>query len=122
MKAEETRMGMGMMYEMMQNMMKGTGSMSGSMPEMCMKMMEQMMGSMNKSAKISDYATTEMRVLFDEWLNNLEEETIAFVKEKGKVSPDDVASRLKISKESALFIIGKLAREGKLSIGEIKLA
>jgi len=119
MKNDEVKMGMGMgmMSEMMQNMMKGTGS----MPEMCMKMMEQMMGSMSESAKATSYATPEIRALFEEWTRAVEDEIIAFVKEKGKVKPSDIATKLKISEESALFLVGKMAREKKLIIGEISI-
>jgi len=118
MKNDEAKMGMGMgmMSEMMQNMMKGMG---GNMPEMCMKMMEQMAGSMNESVKATSYATPEMRGLFEEWMQNLEEEVTAFVRDKGKATPSDIAKKLKISEESTLFLVGKLAREGKLTIPEI---
>mgnify|MGYP001465272869 CR=1 FL=1 len=140
MKEQETKMNMGMMSEMMQNMMqnmmKGGGNMpemmqnmmqnmmkgNMSMPEMCMKMMEKMMGSMSESAKVASYATPEMRTLFEEWLKNLETEVIEFVKEKGKATPEDIATKLKISTDSVIFLIAKLVREGKLSIGEIKVA
>lgn len=118
MKNDETKMGMGMgmMSEMMQNMMKGMG---GDMPEMCMKMMEQMSGSVAEAANIAALAGPEIRGLFEEWARALEEEITSFVKEKGKVNPSDIAAKLKISEESVLFLVGKLAREGKLVIGEI---
>ena len=118
MKNDEAKMGMGMgmMSEMMQNMMKGMG---GNMPEMCMKMMEQMTVSMNESAKTTSYATPEIRGLFEEWARALEEEIVTFAKENGKVNPSDIAAKLKISEESVLFLVGKLARERKLVIGEI---
>ncbi|HOJ72103.1 MAG TPA: hypothetical protein PK864_10330 [Syntrophorhabdaceae bacterium] len=138
MKEQETKMGMGMgmmsemMQNMMQNMMKGGGNMpemmqnmmkgNMSMPEMCMKMMEQMAGSMNESAKAASYATPEMRTLFEEWLKNLETEVVEFVKEKGKTTPSDIAAKLKVSTDSVIFLIAKLTREGKLTIGEIKVA
>lgn len=109
-------MGMGMMSGMMQNMMKGMG---GDMPEMCMKMMEQMTGSMNESVQATSYATPEMCGLFEDWMQNLAEEVVAFVREKGRATPSDIAKKLKISEESTLFLVGKLAREGKLVIGEI---
>ncbi len=125
MKGEEKTMGMGMMSDMMQtmmqNLMKG-GAISGGMTDMCIKMMEQMRSFMQESTYASSYATNEIRGLFEEWLKNVEEEIIGFVKEKGKASPEDIASKLKVSKESTLFFIGKLAREGKLSIGEIAIA
>lgn len=119
---EETKMGMGMMPEMMQAMMQNMMKGANTMPEMCMKMMEQMMSSISESAKATSYSTPEMRGLFEEWLKNIEEEIISFVKEKGKASPEDIASKLKVSKESALSVIGKLAKEGKLKIDEVKVA
>jgi hypothetical protein len=114
MKNEDTRMGMGMM----QDMMKG---MSG-MPEMCIKMMQQMTGSLTETAGIAFFATPEIRGLFEEWARALEEEIITFVKEKQRTSPPDIAAKLKISEESVLFFIGKMAREGKLIIGEIRVS
>ncbi len=122
MKTEEPKMGMGMMSEMMKNMMQNMMKESGSMSDMCTKMMEQMMGSMSESARVASYDTPEMKGLFEEWLMNLEAEVIDFVKEKGKATLSDIAEKLKISKDSIIFLIGKLAREGKLTIGEIKVA
>lgn len=125
MKTEETKSGMDMMSEMMkymmENMMRGKKVMHG-MPEMCFKIMEQMAASKHGSPSITSYATEEMRGLFEEWLKNLEDEIMEFVREKGKVSPDDLTSKLKLSRESVLFLVGKLAREGKLTIGEIRTA
>jgi len=117
MNPEGAKMGMGMMAEMMKNMMKE----SGNMPDMCMKMMEQMMGSMSESIKVASYATPEIRGLFEEWLKNLEVEVIEFVEEKGKATPSDISEKLKISEESVVFLIARLAKEGKLKIGEISV-
>jgi len=111
-------MGMGMMQDMMQNMMQGMGG----MPEMCIKMMQQMTGSVTEAAYIASFSTPEMRGLFEEWARSLEEEIITFVKEKGKANPSDIAAKLKVSEESVLFLVGKLAREGKLAIGEIRVS
>ena len=108
---------MGMMGEMMKNMM----SESGGMPDMCMGMMKQMTGTMEETANIMFFATPEIRGLFEEWVKVLEEEIIAFVKEKQKTSLSDIAAKLKISEESAVFFIGKLAREHKLTLGEIRV-
>jgi hypothetical protein len=41
--------------------------------------------------------------------------------EKGSCPPADLATKLKLSEESVLFLIGKLVREGKLKITEVKL-
>jgi hypothetical protein len=113
MKNENKRMGMGMMEDMMKGMMKG----AGSMPEMCMKIMEQMMDSATDTANL---ASSEMKGLFEEWLKILEGEIMAFVKEKEKTSPSAIAAHFKLSQDNVLFLIGKLAREEKLTIGEIR--
>jgi hypothetical protein len=116
MKNENTKMGMGMMEDMMQSMMKG----AGSMPEMCMKTMEQTT-SAGAGANASGFASLEMRGLFEEWQRSLEEELIKCVKDSKKTSPSEIAAKLKISQDTVLLLVGKLAREGKLIIGEIRV-
>lgn len=86
-----------------------------------MKMAQQVMGSITGTASIASYATPELRGLFEEWARVLEEEIIAFVKQKEKTSPSDIAANLSISEESVLFLIEKLAREGRLILGEIRV-
>mgnify|MGYP000844584795 CR=1 FL=1 len=41
---------------------------------------------------------------------------ISFSTNKKSVSPEEVASEFKISKESAIFVLGKLAQKGKINI------
>ena len=41
-------------------------------------------------------------------------------KEKGTSEPSEIAAKLKISEESALYFIGKVAREKKLRITEVR--
>lgn len=105
--------GMGMMQDMMKGM--------GGMPDMCMKMMKQMTDPVTETESTTSFATPEIRGLFEEWVKILEEEIMAFVKEKEKTNLSDISAKLKISKESTLFFIGKLAREGKLTLGEISV-
>lgn len=107
------KMDMGMMQDMMKNMMKGMPGMS----DMCMKMMQQMMGSATDTANI---ASSEMKGLFEEWLKILEGEIMTFIKEKEKTNPSEIAAQFKLSQDNVLLLIGKLARERKLTIGEIR--
>ena len=113
MKNENAKMGMGMI----EDMMKG----AGGMPEMCMKMMQQMT-SADEGANGGGFASPEMRGLFEEWERSLGEELIKFVKESGKTTPSDIAAKLKISQDTVLLLVGKLARDGKLIIGDIRLS
>lgn len=117
MKNDNAKMGMGMMEDMMQSMMKG----AGGMPEMCMKMMEQMSAA-GEGTNAGGFASPEMRGLFEEWQRSLEEELIKFIKDSVKTRPSDIAAQLKISQDTVLLLVGKLARQGKLIIGEIRVS
>ena len=86
-----------------------------------MQMSQQMAGAITESASMASFATPEVRGLFEEWAKAVEEEIVGFLKEKGSSEPSEIAARLKISEESALFFIGKMARERKLKITEVKL-
>lgn len=93
-------------------MMKGMMGEGFNPMEMC----RGMVGSITKSAEMATYATPELRALFDEWLGQIEAEVLEYLKDKEAVAPDDVAGHFKLSKESAIFLLSKLAREGKINI------
>jgi predicted transcriptional regulator len=86
-----------------------------------MQMSQQMAGAVTESASMASFATPEVRGLFEEWAKAVEEEILAFLKEKGSTEPSEIAEKLKISVESALYFIGKMAREKKIKITGIKL-
>ena len=81
-----------------------------------MQMGQQMAGAVKESASLASFATPEVRGLFEEWVKAVEEEITEFLKEKGTGNPSDIAAKLKLTEESALYFIGKMAREGKLKI------
>ncbi len=60
--------------------------------------------------------TCELRTLFEEWLAQLEAEVLEFLKGRETASPEDVADHFNLSKESAVFLLSKLVREGKIKI------
>ena len=62
------------------------------------------------------YSTPELRGLFNDWLSEIEQEALEFLKESNKVDPDEVAQHLRLERESVIFILSKLAREGKISM------
>lgn len=82
---------------------------------------QQMAGAVTESATMASVATPELRGLFEEWAKAVEEEIVAFLKEKGSSEPSEIASKLKISEESALYFIGKMAREKKFKIIGVKI-
>jgi hypothetical protein len=109
--------GMGMppmMQQMMQKMMEGMKEFNP------MAMCQAMMTSVSKSAEMAAYSTPEVRTLFEEWARSVEEEVLGVLKAQGRVDLDQLAGQLKISPESALYFLGKLIRDGKAVISEIR--
>jgi len=86
-----------------------------------MQMGQQMAGAITESASMASFATPEVRGLFEKWAKAVEEEIVGFLKEKGSSEPSEIAAKLKISEESALYFIGKMAREKKVKIADVKL-
>ena len=56
----------------------------------------------------------EMWGLFDEWMESLEDEIVAFARERGTVKADDVAERFKISRRTARTLLRRLQRTGRV--------
>ena len=109
--------GMGMppmMQQMMQKMMEGMKEFNP------MAMCQAMMASVSKSAEMAAYSTPEVRTLFEEWARSVEDEILGVMKAKGKVDLSHLAGQLKISPESTLYFLGKLVRDGKAVISEIR--
>lgn len=86
-----------------------------------MQMGQQMAGAVTESASMASFATPEVRGLFEEWAKAVEEEILGFLKEKGSSDPSEIAAKLKISEESSLFFIGKMAKEKKVKIAGVSL-
>ena len=59
-------------------------------------------------------ADPEVLVLFEDWLEELENEVVAFVKKSDSLDPTDIAEGLGLSRSGATFLLTKLQREGKL--------
>ena len=107
-----------MMRRMMPRMMEGMMGEAGGPMEMCRRMME----GIGEAQKLATYATPEMRTLFEEWVKGMEASALAFVKEKGTANPQDIAAHLKVTLDSAVFLVDKLARQGTLKIGSVEAA
>ena len=85
-----------------------------------MEMCQEMMRRMAQTSEIAAYATPEVRALFEDWVREVEGDILAFVQEQGTTDPQAIAEHFKISVESALFFINRLASQGKLEIGTVK--
>ncbi|NOY89544.1 MAG: hypothetical protein GXO93_09210 [FCB group bacterium] len=111
---------MGMMKKMMGKGSSGMETMKDMMGdnfppmEMCMNMCTQMSESVERVSEMAAYATPELRGLFDSWLEEVTDEALRVITESGSVSAETLAGKLGITTESAVFIISKLAKEGKI--------
>ena len=101
------------MPSMMRQMMEKMGGGGDFNPA---AMCQAMMTSVGKSAELAAYATPEVRTLFEEWARSVQDEVLDTLKSRGPLDLAALAGALKISPESALFFLGKLVREGKVTI------
>ena len=86
-----------------------------------MRMGQQVMGSITETANLASFATPEVRALFEEWAKLVEEEILAFIKDNAKATPADIAAKMRLSEESTLYFLSKMLREGKITVGEIRV-
>jgi len=104
-----------MMEEMIKMCCGGEAEGGFNPMEMCKSMME----SVSRACELATYATPEVRGLFEDWTEEVSSEILQFVKEKGRTTPEEIAQKMKISKNSAIFFIAHLAKENKLKIESI---
>jgi hypothetical protein len=148
MSAEDKQDMMKTMMPKMMEMMSGSGGMMGMMSSMMggrspvkdksdccdetvedspddfnpMDMCRQMMSSMRQSSDIATFATPEIRSLFEEWVRQIEEEIEEYITKNSTSEPGIIASHFKISKESAIYFLSRLAQKGKISMNVQKNA
>ena len=78
---------------------------------MCQKLVDRVA----QSRQLMAVADPEILVLFEDWLDELENEVVLLSKEHGLLTPADLARKLGLSERGATFLISKLSREGKVS-------
>ncbi len=81
-----------------------------------MEMSKEVLSAVSHSFELATYSTPELRGLFNDWMGSIEKEILEFIKGKGKADPDEVAGHFRLTRESAIFILGKMAREGKITM------
>ncbi len=77
-------------------------------------MSKEVLAAISNTHELSSYATPELKNLFNDWLTEIEQLITSFVNKKNHVDPDEVAREFKLQRDSVIFIISKLAREGKI--------
>jgi len=81
-----------------------------------MEMSKEVLSAVSHSYEMATYSTPELRGLFNDWILAIEEEVLDFLKKRDEVDTDEVAAEFRMTRESAIFILGKLAREEKIKM------
>jgi hypothetical protein len=105
---------MGMMSMMMGRKGKNSekGNENNRMPwDMCCEMMT----GIKETANTAKFATTELRGLFDEWCQQIENELLDFVKEKGVIKVDEMVEKFSLSEESIKYLLSRLANKNLIN-------
>jgi|GEM_PF-2293787 len=120
-----------MMKKFKEKMKKGKEYMMGMMDKMKDSMSEDdnefppfkwfkvMMDNFKENSNFSNLATPEIQALFEDWLNQIEEEIIDFVKDKNSIDVKEIADKFKISEKSAYYFLTRMAQKGKIKINII---
>jgi hypothetical protein len=102
--------------EMVQKMMAQMRSGEGKPPmEKCMGMCAEMLTSIRNTTALAVSATPELQGAFSEWLKHTEDDAMKFIGDGAKDTAA-LASALRISEESACYVVGRLAEQGKIKL------
>jgi len=78
------------------------------------QMCQSLVDKVAQSKQLAAITNPEILVLFEDWLEELEDEVVALNVTHSNLSTDDLVSNLGLSARGAAFLISKLKREGKL--------
>ena len=78
------------------------------------QMCQSLVDKVAQSKQLMAITDPEILVLFEDWLEELENEVISLAKIHGSLNADGLASNLGLSKRGATFLLSKLKNEKKL--------
>jgi putative aminopeptidase FrvX len=79
-------------------------------------MSQEVMAAISRTYELASYSTPELRSLFNDWLTEIERLVVEFVNKQKKVDPAAIAAHLHLQQGSVIFIVGKLAGDGKINM------
>ena len=79
-------------------------------------MSKEVLSAISHSYELANYSTSELSGIFNDWLCEIEKEALEFLKGKTIVDPEMVARHLRLKRESTIFILEKLKREGQIDV------
>ena len=78
-------------------------------------MCRRLVNKVNRFQQLMAVADPELLVLFEDWLEELEEEVVSFAKEANSLNAETLAERFGLPLAGAAFLLTKLKREGRLA-------
>jgi hypothetical protein len=99
---------MGMM-SMMMGKRQGKGEMKSPM-DCC----GDMMTGFSETANTAKFATPELRGLFNEWCQQIENEILAFIKETKSIEINKIMDKFSLTEESTRYLLNRLASKNRI--------
>jgi hypothetical protein len=78
------------------------------------QMCQSLVDKVAQSKQLMAITDPELLVLFEDWLEELEEETLVLIRKHGALEAGGLAQKLGLSKRGATFLLSKLKRQKKL--------
>jgi hypothetical protein len=78
--------------------------------QMCQTLVDKMF----QSKQLKAVAEPEILALFENWLDEVEEEVVSAVRAGGITDPVQLAEQIGMSRSGATFLMTKLQREGRI--------
>jgi len=78
------------------------------------QMCQRLVNKVAESKQLMAMTDPHLLVLFEDWFEELEEETISLIQKHGPLNPGELAEKTGLSLRGATFLLSKLRRERKL--------
>lgn len=80
-------------------------------------MSREVLAALTPVYELATYAPPELRVIFTDWVSEIEREIAEHVGGRGLADPEEIAARFRIGSRSAAAILKKLVRERRIPAG-----
>ena len=77
---------------------------------MCRSLVEKI----SQSEQLRSVTDPEILILFEDWLEELENEAVSVIRRGDNVTPEDLSRELGLSESGSMFLFTKLKRDGKI--------
>jgi hypothetical protein len=78
------------------------------------KMCQGLVDKVARSKQLRSVTDPELLILFEDWLEELEEEVMEFIRQQPESTATDLSKNLGLSLRGATFLMAKLQRETKI--------